>query len=695
MKEATSLRSVRRRAANACTRCRQHKVKCRGGFPCEKCIKKKLACVPSDKVDKVLVTRSFISELEEKVSFYERNEKGAEDAGSLHSAPEHPRSLPSHDDEANSDGTDEGSLDRTYHELAISPQQSSSHRSPTLSLSNSLMNPLAHGGTAYISDASGTPVYLGTSSNWSFGRRVLAMSHEQILGSPLPPDDLLYQSETYDLGWDGIRSTLNPSDLDPTILPTADYAIYLINAVKFHCGQMFHLFDEESFMASFTHFHSPSADKSQLKPLWHVHYLLVLAFGKSFLTRMGNRRRPAGTELFVQAMKLLPDVIYLYKFPVDAIEILCCAALYLQSLDFRSPAYQLIGQALRVALEHGINADVQSQHIPDALAQRFRKIWWTVYILDRQISSSMGVPTSIRDKDITTRLPYSTERTQRAMAFEVQVRISRISAQIADNCYGPEGRLNVQYMLNTKAALRDVANVTDSLNQSFNLFADRGMAGISRLSAYLHILYHQCTILATRPLLFIFLEAKLHDHDMVQRGYGHVRALLQICIDSSLQTLKILAALQDQGLLESFLSFDLDAWFTSTIVLVMATVVDLSLLKGESNWLERAYSIVDEMESRGNLVAGFVKSELRQLEMILMRVTPRCPQEGSSAAPCQDTYTAPTIENHGQVVDEMYDATLPHLVDGVESGWQYTMTTEQLMMVVDSLDCEEVDWPSL
>ena len=169
------------------------------------------------------------------------------------------------------------------------------------------------------------------------------MAHERILGSPLSPENLLFQCEAYDLGWDGLRGSAPSLKADNTTLPTADHAMYLINATKFHVGQMFHLFDEESFMQSFARFHNPNADKSGLMPLWHVHYLLILAFGKAFLARTVKGRKPPGADLFVQAMAILPDVTFLCLHPIETIEILCCATLYLHSLDFRSPAYQLVG----------------------------------------------------------------------------------------------------------------------------------------------------------------------------------------------------------------------------------------------------------------------------------------------------------------------------------------------------------------
>lgn len=71
----------------SCTRCRQQKIRCRGGFPCDQCNKKRLECVVDDRLRKILVTKrqatvfvsdkypltlsSRLSELEAKVALYE------------------------------------------------------------------------------------------------------------------------------------------------------------------------------------------------------------------------------------------------------------------------------------------------------------------------------------------------------------------------------------------------------------------------------------------------------------------------------------------------------------------------------------------------------------------------------------------------------------------------------------------------
>ena len=165
------------------------------------------------------------------------------------------------------------------------------------------------------------------------------MVHEKVNGTPLPPASLLFQGSTYDLGWDGIR---DGQAIDCSSLPAADYAVFLINAVKFHCSRLFHVFDERVFMSQFATFHEQPERQKKPPILWFIHYLLILAFGKAFIARTNRGRSPPGAELFTRAMKLLPDITFLHSDPIQSIEILICAALYLQCLDSRSAAFNVV-----------------------------------------------------------------------------------------------------------------------------------------------------------------------------------------------------------------------------------------------------------------------------------------------------------------------------------------------------------------
>lgn len=168
------------------------------------------------------------------------------------------------------------------------------------------------------------------------------MAHERVLKHPLPTEDLQYEGRLYNL---------NSIDVPPVHrmqeraqgLPSSDFAIYLINAVKFHCGQMFHLFDEEDFMRNFGLFHGDaSGNTSKVSQTWYLHYLLLMALGKAFVVRVSKGKEPPGADLFAVAMQHLPNLVFWCDDRIEAMEILCCASLYIHSLDFRGSAYHLV-----------------------------------------------------------------------------------------------------------------------------------------------------------------------------------------------------------------------------------------------------------------------------------------------------------------------------------------------------------------
>jgi proline utilization trans-activator len=181
--------------------------------------------------------------------------------------------------------------------------------------------------------------FLGTSSNWSFASRVLSIANECGTEAPFSADLLLYDGKAYQSEWDKLRIATESNKL---ALPSRDYSLYLINAVNFHLTRLFHLFDEDYFLANFNRFHESPSKTGDGAGLWYVHYLLILAFGKAFVVHKTKATTPPGADLFIHAMKRLPDMTSLCGDPIIATEILCCITLYLQALDFRSSAYNFV-----------------------------------------------------------------------------------------------------------------------------------------------------------------------------------------------------------------------------------------------------------------------------------------------------------------------------------------------------------------
>lgn len=125
-------------------------------------------------------------------------------------------------------------------------------------------------------------------------------------------------------------------------LPTLDFAMFLIESVRFHYGRLFHLFDEQSFMHEFRGFHQGTRN-SNIKPdLWFTHYLLILALGKAAQEGHCHGTAPPGADFFSRSMRVVPHLALADQDPSESIEILCCAAIYLQSLHKRQAAYNLV-----------------------------------------------------------------------------------------------------------------------------------------------------------------------------------------------------------------------------------------------------------------------------------------------------------------------------------------------------------------
>ncbi|KAJ5825947.1 hypothetical protein N7474_003085 [Penicillium riverlandense] len=634
---------VTKRSPNACVRCRRQKIKCSGSQPCNGCSKRNLSCIFDDPDQKILVRRGYILELQHKIALIEQNRNHdiqALDTKDCEEAPALSRAhLP--------DGHDDSQ------ELTEA----------------CLINPLSAGPPAFMSTANGRLVYLGTSSNWSFTRRVLSMAHEHIYQEALPTETLLFDGTTYEIGWDGQRTTTNQ---DVPVIPTHDHTLYLINAVKFRCGQLYHLYNESDFMESLRQFYLEDG-QTMTNGLWYIHFLLILAFGKGFVQPKIQGKKPPGIGYFVKALQLLPEPNALCRDPMVSTEILCCIALYYQCLDCRSSAHNYIGQAMRMAMAQGMHTRMPVEYLGEHVVERCRKIWWTVYILDREMTSLMGLPQSFCDRYVQAPLPTSSDSAGKPTSFGMHIKLSQIIADINTTVYAIDGRINRTFLLSTKTALAHIAGLADELRESFPLHLDRTISGVSRTSAYLNLLYHQ-----------------------------NVRNLMQMCLESAQHILNILNSLQAEGLLETFIPFDLESISVSTVILLMGLAVDPRFPESNSIWLERAYAIFDEMVRDGNQVANLRRSELQQLDETLRCIS----QVQSQPLPAPAFLQQNGVFQHDHSPDAAsLEASMTEplhcnsplrpdsLLDG-ECDFGASLTSAGIMAMADSIESYETEWVS-
>jgi hypothetical protein len=115
----------------------------------------------------------------------------------------------------------------------------------------------------------------------------------------------------------------------------------------------------------------------------------------------------------------------------------------------------------------------------------------------------------------------------------------------------------------------------------------------------------------------------------------------------------------------------------------MAPIIDCSLLESLTPWLQKGYIVLEDMISRGNIIARFRKSELEQLSGLLSQLPPDRPLQ-----PDDPTGRGQQAGISAQISSPMPPPyPVPELLS-LNDG----LTTAEIMAVAESIDTGDVDW---
>ncbi|KAJ5714029.1 uncharacterized protein N7483_011210 [Penicillium malachiteum] len=111
-----------------------------------------------------------------------------------------------------------------------------------------------------------------------------------------------------------------------------------------------------------------------------------------------------GTDYFLRAVGLLQD---LYENPsVEQVEVMILFSFYANALGRVKSSYTYSGIALRIALGLGLHRTLPTDNLLTPIEREHRKrLWWTLYTLDRLCSSNLGFPVLASDSVIDVKLP--------------------------------------------------------------------------------------------------------------------------------------------------------------------------------------------------------------------------------------------------------------------------------------------------
>lgn len=409
-------------------------------------------------------------------------------------------------------------------------------------------------------------------------------------------------------------------------------------------------------------------DDTILETIWFCKILLIFAIGEMYLGTESNshiiklkekleskkaRNRTKerkekdtlpGSGFFYEASELFTGLFAsgaIDNITKDGgIEVMLLYAFYLQVADCTIASYFYFGLALRSTLILGWHVDADKENLNRFELEHRRRIWWTVYMYERMLSSKAGLPLSFADDSVSTELPvdFNIDLTDfRKDENDVRgyyifppadyinncVTITQINAIILSSLYTKQPTVNI---------LPVVSDLVHKLMTWKNLLPDflkidfsEENLRITRLIVNLMTEYFQGLNLAVRPLLFHFATKKLKELQAkntvnkyvdLSKYSKNVLFLLNASFQASINTIKSIWALLPENMVALFGWMDREYLFTSASTLILFNA-SFGVHEATKEHLDHALIIFTKMKKLGNYPAALRRAQLLKLIKVL------------------------------------------------------------------------------
>jgi proline utilization trans-activator len=373
-------------------------------------------------------------------------------------------------------------------------------------------------------------------------------------------------------------------------LPPMDICRRLFAAQYTYIGTIFAFSDPETFdklLVSARRGPPDITDKDAC--LSYAKVLVILAFGQLYsVNQWIDFKGPPGFEYFTNALQLLPD-------PHEEGSILCVETLaligyFMQNMNRRDAAFLYIGMALRMAISLGLHQEVSTLDLTPSLSdtarEHRRRVWWSIYSLDRILSVKSGNPLTILDEDIgvnlPSKLPHEAEYCP-AVVLRHYTQISRILGEVTKSIYRRSSTSSPKSGKRLMASVQKIILALSDWNRDLpdSLRFDPVRLSISRESVSTFSHYYQCINMTARPLLFHVVQKRLatirvdpsaKELDWKAGLSQTTVRVLEMCVSAAQDTINMMTVASQRDLVATYGYMDGEHIFSATIVLVMVCV---------------------------------------------------------------------------------------------------------------------------
>ncbi|KAH0290669.1 hypothetical protein M436DRAFT_71081 [Aureobasidium namibiae CBS 147.97] len=460
------------------------------------------------------------------------------------------------------------------------------------------VNPLMDNFANLVISPSGKHHYLGSSSSTILGRRF-----RDIVGITNPGYDFDREYSTYNHSALRLRRL---SIVDNVMLPPAAFAKRLYLAQHSYIGTIFAFCTPEVFEEQLQQAYRGPPDVGDREAcLAYCQTLLVLAFGQLYsVNQWSGFDGPPGFDFFTQALQYLPDMYE--EGSVLFVGVLALIGYFMQNLNRRDAAFLYVGTALRMAISLALHQEVPDPRLDEASKEQRRRIWWSVYSLDRILCIKGGNPLTIDDQDIAVKLPNRLSNEPEycpAVCLRHYTQLSRILGRIMKTVYRKTPKSGSTLMASVSEIMTSLSTWHRDLPNELRFDPNKLNVSRESVSTFLH--YHQCINLTARPLLFHVVEKRLHGNasdlgrDWKEGLSSTTIAVILMCVSAAKDSVTMMTLAAKKNLVATYGYMDGEHAFSAAIVLVMVCVA-FPASKSDIASMDQSLELLRGMAEKGN-----------------------------------------------------------------------------------------------
>lgn len=548
----------------ACHRCRQRRSYCSKDRPkCTRCTAGGFDCV-YEEARKITINEAYLRHLEAKVKAYEEAEPRLRAGGVPISARFRTSVVADEDDEFE----DDIRLPEAFTQLNVeSPGNSSAN-------------------------------FKGPAHSDHFLRSFRKVSRLQVDDGSLDRD-----ADFYDRG---ALPSRRLSIRNQTRLPPIEIARQLFAAQYTYIGTIFSFtspaaFDDLLQIA----YQGPPELSDRDSCLAHAKVLVILAFGKMYsVNQWIDYNGPPGFDYFTHALEVLPDLHE--EGSIAFVETLALVGYFMQNLNRRDAAFLYIGAALRMAVTLGLHQETSNPDLDDAAKEYRRRVWWSVYSLDRIHSVKSGNPITIHDEDVGVALPSKLPNEPEycpAVVLRHYTKLSQICGEITTSIYRRTPKKGSTLMTAVQKIIKALSQWHRELPDELRFNPARISISRESVSTLLH--YSQCINMTVRPLLFYVVQKRLKaglaekERDWKEGLTQTTIKVIEMCVSAAKDTINMMTIAAQKNLVATYGYMDSEHAFSAAIVLVMVCVA-FPTSPQNIKAMNAALELLRGMSQRGN-----------------------------------------------------------------------------------------------